>query len=271
MGKPVDTLTARTDRIVRFVTYVSILTAAYYYNVTFIQLGVTGAGEERLGLSMELVAVAMGLLAVTTLVTTLVSGYLMDRFRWGRVAAVKFRVLFGVLFLQTVVTYAFGAVTSFPQFLGWVLVCSVLLGTAIPFAFSLLLDLVAPKERGYAAGAVAACAFALATLVPFEWAVGNFALPAVVALTPVVALLGVLSVAPGVLGRVDRPRGDGSGSRVGTGPGVRVLAAPLAVGLALLFGAFFATVSGSCASSRQPLSPIPRGGPPTTGPVSHSV
>jgi len=239
MGKPVDALTAKPGRVARFGAYVSILTAAYYYNISFIQLGVTGAGEDRLGLSIELVAVAMGLLAVTTLVTTLVSGYLMDRFGWGNSMQVKFRLLFGVLFLQTGVTYAFGWVSSFPQFLGWVLACSVLLGTAIPFAFSLLLDLVAPGERGYAAGAVAACSFALATLVPFEWAAGNFTLPAVVVLAPVAALLGVLSFAPGILGRAESRRGDGSGGQARTGQGVRIPATPVAVGLALLFGAFF--------------------------------
>jgi hypothetical protein len=239
MGKLVDGLTARTGSAARFGVYVSILTAAYYYNITFVQLGVTGAGEERLGLSMELVAVAMGLLAVATLTTTLVSGYLMDRLGWGRDMQVKFRVLFGVLFLQTGVTYLFGSVSSFPGFLGWVLACSVLLGTAIPFAFSLLLDLVVPAQRGYAAGAVAACAFALAALVPFEWAVGNFTLPAVVVLTPIVVLLGLFSFAPGILGRVERRRGDGSGGRTATDRGFRVLTAPVAVGLALLFGAFF--------------------------------
>ena len=239
MGKPVGGLTARTGSTARFGVYVSILTAAYYYNITFVQLGVTEAGEERLGLSMELVAVAMGLLAVATLTTTLVSGYLMDRFGWGRDVQVKIRVLFGVLLLQTGVTYVFGSVSSFPGFLGWVVVCSVLLGTAIPFAFSLLLDLVAPAQRGYAAGAVAASAFALAALVPFEWAAGNFTLPAVVVLVPVVALLGGLSLAPGVLGRAESRRGDGSGGRMGTGRGFHILTAPVAVGLVLLFGAFF--------------------------------
>ena len=119
------------------------------------------------------------------------------------------------------------------------LVCSVLLGTAIPFTFSLLLDLVAPGERGYAAGAVAACAFALAALVPLEWAAGNFATPAVVVLAPVVALLGVLSFAPEILGRAETWRGDGSGGRAGTGRESRVLAAPVIIGLVLLFGAFF--------------------------------
>ena len=117
MGRPVDDSTARAGKAARFGVYISVLTAAYYYNVTFIELGVTAAGEDRLGLSVGLVGVAMGLLAVATLTTTLVSGYLMDRFRLGRATQTKFRVLFGVLFLQTGVTYALRAVSSFPGFL----------------------------------------------------------------------------------------------------------------------------------------------------------
>jgi MFS family permease len=223
--------------VVGSVVYVSVLSAAYYYNLTFVQLGLTEAGQERLGLSMERVAAAMGLLAVATLAVTLVSGRLMDRYGLGRELQVKYRVLFGVLSLQLVLTAAFGLVSSFPGFLVWVLACAVLLGTAIPFAFSLLIDLVPAGVRGYAAGAVTACAFVLGALFPFEWTVGSFAPAAVAVLTPVVALLGVLSAAPE---RLDVGTTQQRSRHRETPPGRSLLLrTPVVVGVVLLFGAFF--------------------------------
>ena len=216
--------------------YVSVLTAAYYYNLTFIQLGLTEFGPEEVGLSMESVAAAMGLLAVATLAVTLVSGRLMDRYGWGRNLPLKYRVLFGILLLQSVLTFALELVASFAGFLAWILLCAVLLGTAIPFAFSLLLDLVPAGVRGYAAGTVTACAFALAVLVPFEWTVGNFAPAAVAVLAPAVALLGVLSVSPGIL---EGPPEQRSGHSNAPASRSGLLRAPVVAALVLLFGAFF--------------------------------
>lgn len=225
------------DTAVGFAVYVPVLTVAYYYNLMFIQLGLTEFGSERLGLSVERLAAAMGLLAVATLAVTLVSGRLMDRYGWGRNLPLKYRVLFGILLLQVVLTLALELVASFSGFLSWILVCAVLLGTAIPFAFSLMLDLVPAGVRGYAAGAVTACAFALTALVPFEWTVGNFAPAAVAVLAPVVVLLGVLSVSPGVLD-VGSTR-QGSGHSGGSSGQFGLLRTPVVVGVVLLFGAFF--------------------------------
>jgi MFS family permease len=217
--------------------YVAILTGAYYYNVSFIQIGLTEVGLERLGLSMESVGAAMGLLAIATLLVTLVSGRLMDRFGWGGDTPVKYRVLFGVLLAQLLLTVTLAMVSSFLGFLAWILVCAVLLGTALPFAFSLMLDLVPPGLRGYAAGAVAGCTFFLAALFPFEWVPGRFTPAAVVVLTPLVVLLGVLSVAPEALNTaVTHQR---SARLDALSAQSRLLRTPVVVGLVLLFGAFF--------------------------------
>jgi MFS family permease len=240
MGEPSYSPTVVRSTTLGFVVYVAILTAAYYYSLTFVQLGLTEIGAERVGLSRELVAAAMGVLAVTTLTTTLVSGRLMDRLGWGTDIERKFRVLLAVLLGQLVVTYGVTEVSSFPQFLAGILACAVLLGTGIPFAFSLMLDLVAPGVRGYAAGAVTGCAFFLAVLFPFEWTASSFAPAAVVVLAPVVVLLGVLSVAPGLLtGTPRRQQRDGQNNNGGISGWTGMRAAPVVVGLVLLFGAFF--------------------------------
>ena len=228
------------ETVAGFGVYVAVLTAAYYYNVTFVQLGLTSIGEDRLGLSVELVAAAMGLLAAATLTVTLVSGRLMDQFGLGTELLVKFRVLFGLLVLLLGVTALAPLVSTFPGFLALILGCSALLGTAIPFAFSLMLDLVSPGLRGYAAGTVAGGAFFLAALFPFEWAAGEFVPAAVVVLAPVVVLLGVLSLSPGAVAvAFDRDSGASPLSLGGVAGTVDLFRAPVTVGLVLLFGSFF--------------------------------
>ena len=227
----------RRDRAVAFAVYVFVLTAAYYYNLTFVQLGLTEVGLEQLGLVPELVAVGMGLLALVTLGTTLLSGYLMDRLGLGTAVQAKFRVLFGVVLLQMPVTYAVTAVTSFGGFLVWICVCSLLLGTAIPFAFSLLADLVAPEIRGYAAGAVAGAAFFLAALFPFTWEIERFVLSAILVLAPAALVLGALSV-PGLDSRFEY-RAHTAGRTAGPAGPSGVVNTGFLAGVVLLFGAFF--------------------------------
>ncbi len=225
-----------------FGVYVVVLATAYYYNLTLVQLGVTDIGMQRLGLAMEVVAAAMGLLALVTLAVTLLSGTLIDRWGWGARTVRKCRVLFGIVLLQIGVTALLPAVASLLGFLLWIVACAVLLGAAIPVAFSLMIDLVAPSLRGYAAGTVTGCAFALAVLVPYEWAVGNFVPAAVAVLSPAAVVLGVVAGAPRL---VDEP-GDQTGRGIDgtrTNEPIRgrswAVTAPLVGGVLLLFGAFF--------------------------------
>lgn len=228
-----------------FGVYVVVLAAAYYYNLTLVQLGVTDTGMQRLGLAMEVVAGAMGLLAVVTLAVTLLSGTLIDRWGWGLRTVVKCRVLFGIVVLQIGVTALLPAVASLPGFLLWIMACAVLLGAAIPVAFSLMLDLVAPGMRGYAAGAVTGCAFALAVLVPYEWAVGNFVPAAIAVLTPAAVALGAAAGAPRLVDGLDPGDRTGRGARGADRTSERTrdqswaVTAPLVGGVLLLFGAFF--------------------------------
>ena len=227
----------RRDRALAFTVYVVVLTAAYYYNLTFVQLGLTDLGLEQLGLSPELVGVGMGVLALVTLGTTVLSGYLMDRFGLGAAVQAKFRVLFGIVFLQLLVTYAVTGVASFWQFLVWICVCSLLLGTAIPFAFSLLGDLVAPAIRGYAAGAVAGGAFFLAALFPFTWEIEQFVPSAILVLTTAALVLGTLSV-PG-LGRRFESLSHTAGQPTSPDGPSEMASTGAIVGVVLLFGTFF--------------------------------
>ena len=222
--------------------YVIVLSAAYYYNLTLVQLGVIRVGTERLGVRMETIAAAMGLLAAVTLVMTLTTGYLIDRKSWGTATLGKCRVLFAIVVLQMVVTYLLTAVSSLPGFLLWIVGCSVLLGVAIPFAFSLMLDLIAPSERGYAAGAVVGCAFFLAALFPYRWTAGQFVPAAVIALLPAALVLGVVSVGLPVEKLTPRAEGGEHGGLDGAESASvrsRVGMAPLLGGVVLLFGAFF--------------------------------
>ncbi|WP_299235636.1 MFS transporter [Natronomonas sp.] len=230
---------SRTEAAIAFGVYVVVLTAAYYYNLTFVQLGLTDIGVERVGLSPGALAAAMGTLAVATLSVTLVAGSLLDRLGPAVGVRFKFRVLFGVIAAQIAATRAVGAVDSPAGFIAWILAASVLLGTAIPFAFGLLSDLVVPEKRGYAAGAVTALAFSLAAVFPFRWTAGRFAPAAIAVLVPAGLLLGVLSTPGARPGRLaHRTRGDaapGSGLSTTT----TTTTATVVAGVVLLFGAFF--------------------------------
>ena len=236
---------SRTEAAVAFGVYVVVLTAAYYYNLTFVQLGLTDIGTERVGLSPGELAAAMGTLAIATLSVTLVAGSLLDRLGPAVGVRFKFRVLFGVVAAQIAATHAVGAVDSLAGFVAWILAASVLLGTAIPFAFGLLSDLVAPGKRGYAAGTVTALAFSLAAVFPFRWTAERFAPAAIAVLVPAGLVLCVLSVPGARPGRLaHRTRGDAApGERETTDPGVAPrlgLSAPAVfAGVVLLFGAFF--------------------------------
>jgi len=59
--------------ITGYLIYVSALTAGYYYNLTFVQLGLTDLGTQEIGMSPGDVSIVMAILALFTLVAAAVS------------------------------------------------------------------------------------------------------------------------------------------------------------------------------------------------------
>ncbi|WP_265110903.1 hypothetical protein [Halosolutus halophilus] len=180
--------------ITGYLIYVSALTAGYYYNLTFVQLGLTDLGTRGIGLSPGDVSMAMAILALLTLVAAVASGVLMDRRGWSTDLYVKFRLLFLVVFVQLLLTIAAPHVSTVEQFVLWVIVCSMALGVGIPVTFSFMLDFVPVRDRGYVAAIVAGSSFFVAALYPIEWRIDEFSLVMSATMVPAVLVLAVLSV-----------------------------------------------------------------------------
>lgn len=179
--------------VVGYFVYISALTAGYYYNLTFVQLGLIDLGTRLVGLRTETVSIAMGVLALLALIVAVMSGVLMDRRGWSTDLYVKFRILFGILVVQLVLT-AIAPYVSSPEAFGlWVVVCSITLGLGIPTTFSFMIDFVPVRDRGYVAAFVAGLSFFVAALYPVEWRMEEFSAVMVAAMLPAVAVLGVVS------------------------------------------------------------------------------
>ncbi|SIS15589.1 MFS transporter [Natronorubrum thiooxidans] len=180
--------------ITGYLIYVSALTAGYYYNLTFVQLGLTDLGTQKIGMPPGDVSIVMAILALLTLVAAVASGVLMDRRGWSTDLYVKFRLLFLVIFVQLLLTIAAPHVSTIEQFVLWVIVCSMALGVGIPVSFSFMLDFVPVRDRGYVAAIVAGLSFFVAALYPIEWRIDEFSLVMSAMMVPAVFVLAVLSV-----------------------------------------------------------------------------
>jgi len=176
-----------------YVFYVAALTAGYYYNLTFVQLGLIDLGTRLVGLSPRDVSKVMAVLALTTLVVAIGSGILMDRRGWSSNLHRKLRGLLAVISVQLVLTLVAPVIRTPAALLAWVVVCSVTLGTGIPLMFSTMIDFIPVRDRGYIAGIVAGLSFFVAALYPRQWRIEDFSVVVAGAMAPAVLVLGVLS------------------------------------------------------------------------------
>jgi MFS family permease len=223
-----------------YVFYVAALTAGYYYNLTFVQLGLVDLGTRLVGLSHREVSQVMAVLALVTLVVAVITGMLMDRHGWSTNLRFKIRMLFGIITVQLALTAAAPSIRTPTQLLVWVIVCSLALGAGIPAMFSTMIDFIPVRDRGYVAAAVAGLAFFVAALYPFEWRMEEFSTVLVVAMAPAVVVLGVLSLRRFAfveqLGRQHEQFGVGRFCR--SGP-VRTASVRFWALVLLMFGVFF--------------------------------
>jgi MFS family permease len=173
--------------------FVAMLSAGYYYNLTFVQLGLIDLGTRLVGLSRYQVSLGMGALALVAFATALVAGTALDRYGWSRDLHAKLRILWGVVALQLVLTLTAPALRSPAAFGAWILVCAASLGVGMPTTFALAVDLVPVEDRGAVAAATTAVAYFLANVYPTQWQVESFSLIMSAAMAPAVLVLGVLA------------------------------------------------------------------------------
>jgi MFS family permease len=224
--------------------FVALMVAGYYYNITFVQLGLIDLGTRLVGLSETAVSTWMATLALATLAVAALTGVTMDRRGWSTDLRTKLRLLFGVVCVQFALTLVAPAIRTVPAFGAWIGLASIGLGVGFPVSFSLAIDLVPVPDRGYVAAAITAVAYFLANAIPLSWSVNVFSRLLVAAMAPGILALAVLSFV-----RVDRLDAilDALGTqheRYGTGrfchgEPVRARSLAFAVPVVLMFGVFF--------------------------------
>ena len=220
--------------------YVVALAAGYYYNLTFVQLGLVDLGTRLVGMSPGEVSAAMAVLALVAVAVAVPTGVAMDRRGWSADLRMKLRLLFAVVTVQLALTAIAPMIRTPGGFLAWVVVCSATLGAGIPATFGLMVDFIPVRDRGMVAGIVAGLAFATAAVYPLEWRIEEFSRVLAFAMAPGAVVLGVLSFRRTrlveELGRQHLRFGTGRFCRPAP---VRTASAAFWGPVALMFGVFF--------------------------------
>jgi len=164
----------RWDSVLGFFFFVGMMAVGYYYNITFVQLGLVDLGERLLGLSESTLALDMALMALLTTLTAVGFGFYMKRSSWGTDFRVKLRWVFAVILIQTVLTLAAPWVQNQPQLLFWILLTSLALGVGVPVTFSMTVDLIPVQDRGYAAAMITGLVYAAAPAASGNWQIETF-------------------------------------------------------------------------------------------------
>ena len=173
--------------------FVTLLSAGYYYNLTFVQLGLIDLGTRLVGMNPQSVSVVMAVFAVAAFGLAAVTGWMMDRRGWSSSLRVKLKILFVVIAVQTVLTVIVGSVTTPGQYLVWVLAGAAAIGVGMPVTFSFMIDFVPVRHRGAVSAAVAGLAFFAAALYPLEWRIDEFAPVMTAVMIPGLVVLGVIA------------------------------------------------------------------------------
>jgi len=224
--------------------FVALMVAGYYYNITFVQLGLIDLGTRLVGMSETTVSVWMAALALVTLLVAVVTGIAMDRRGWSTNLRTKLRLLFGVVCVQFALTLVAPMVRTVPAFGVWIVLSSVGLGVGFPVSFSLAIDLVPVPDRGYVAAAITAIAYFLANAIPLTWSIDVFSQVMIAAMAPGLVVLAILSFVSwnqldaflNALGAQRETYGIGRFCR---GEPIRTKSLAFAVPVVLMFSVFF--------------------------------
>jgi len=227
-----------------YLLFAALMVAGYYYNITFVQLGLIDLGTRLVGLSETAVSLWMAGLALCTLVVAVATGVTMDRYGWSRDLRTKLRLLLGVVVVQFALTLVAPSIRTAHAFGAWIVAASIGLGVGFPVSFSLAVELVPVPDRGYVAAAITAIAYFAANAVPLSWSIEVFSRLMVGAMVPGLLVLAVL--ASGRVGRVeaildvlaDQHREFGTGRFCYPEP-VRTGSPAFIVPVTLTFGVFF--------------------------------
>jgi MFS family permease len=175
-----------------YLLFTGMMAAGYFYNVTFVQLGLKDLGERVLGLSPATVARYMAVLALATCMAALATGYGMRRWAWSRKLLTKLQLALAVVAVNTVLTAVAPMLRTSSGFLTWIILCSLTLGVGVPVTFSLTTDLIPVADRGYVAAAITAAAYFLAAVFSSPWQIGPLAERMLLVMVPGTLGLGLI-------------------------------------------------------------------------------
>ncbi len=176
--------------------FVGMLATGYLYNLTFVQLGLPDLGTRVVGLSEARVAGAMAALALLTCLVALGCGWTMQRRGWSADLLVKLRLALAVVIAQTALTALALGVRSEGAFWAWIAAASLALGGGVPVTFSLTVDFIPVRDRGYAAALITAGAYFAAAVYPAGWQVETLARQLLPLMVAGVVALAVLALRP---------------------------------------------------------------------------
>lgn len=179
--------------------FIALMAGGYYYNLTFVQLGLIDYGQTTLGLERSRMAWILALLAVLTCLVSIAFGWWMNRKGWGKRFLLKLRIASGVIGLQTLLTYLVLRVNTPGGLLLWLLACAAALGIGVPVTFGLTVDLVPRWQRGAAAAWITGLAYLGANLLPSSWTMEAFARPLLRTMPLAAAALGLIAFLPNPL------------------------------------------------------------------------
>jgi MFS family permease len=179
-----------------YMFFTGMMAAGYFYNVTFVQLGLTDLGKRIIGMSDTAVAFGMAGLALLALITALAFGYWMRQTNRSANFFVKLRFVFFVVVIQTILTAAASFVYTELTFYAWIGIASLALGVGMPVTFSLTVDLIARRHRGMVAGLVTAAAyFSSNAFSSSTWQMEHFQRLALLIMVPGTLTVGFLVLA----------------------------------------------------------------------------
>jgi MFS family permease len=176
-----------------YLLFIGMMATGYYYNVTFVQLGLVDLGARLLGMDEQQVATNMALLALLTCLVALGMGLLMTRRTWGQSFVIKLRLAFFVIVVQTVLTLVAPSVPNEIFFRVWIVVASMALGVGVPVTFSMTVDLIPMRDRGYVAAAITALAYLAAPVLSGDWRIETFSTQMLWIMLPGVLGIGLLA------------------------------------------------------------------------------
>jgi MFS family permease len=180
-------------RLFGLALFVGMMATGYYYNVTFIQLGLLDLGQRVLGMGAATVARDIGLLAVLTSGVSLLVGFTLARSGRSSDFRLKLRLAFAVVVAQTALSAGTLLVQTPGAFLLWIILASVALGVGVPVTFGLTVDLVPRRERGYVAGVITAIAYFAAPVFSYPWSIDYLRSQMLLIMVPGCLAIGLLA------------------------------------------------------------------------------